>query len=110
MSENPFKSQLINQNAPALGDPVAIAAEAVLRDRRTIRRLAGLTIGLWLLDILFVPSFLLPLAAKLVEQRDSIAAAQANKTLNIDLVANSVHEVLSASAIASSWIVGTMTL
>ena len=44
-----------------------LAAEIVRRDRRRIRALAALTIGLWLLAGLLIPSVYLPLGGKLRE-------------------------------------------
>ena len=63
-------------------DAAALAAEIFRRDRARMRNLAILTIALWLLAALLIPSIFLPLAAQVVKTHDELnQAAGAGKAL-----------------------------
>ena len=63
-------------------DSTALAAEIFRRDRARMRNLAILTIALWIIAGLLIPSIFLPLAAKVVKTFDDMSdAARAGQVL-----------------------------
>lgn len=110
MSGNEFGSRLVNQAGCGATDANEFVRTAMAHDKKRIRRLVILTLTFWCLDILLVPSFLLPLAAKYLEEGQSLAAAERNNTVTVQMVSESVRHVINATTIATSWTIGTMTL
>jgi len=68
-----FGSELTKLGLPAATDAATLAAEALKRNRRRIRSLASLTIGLWILTFLLVPGMWMPFAAKMTREAQSLA-------------------------------------
>ena len=63
-------------------DANSLASEIFRRDRARMRNLAVLTVGLWIIAGLLIPSIFLPLAAKVVKTHDELnQAASAGKPL-----------------------------
>lgn len=110
-------------------DDARKTAEKVLqRDRKRIRRLAGVTIGLWLLAALLIPSVYLPLGARVnqsvkiidADNPGTAMALRANKPphtapLTPDQIPNAVaklqdHQWLMVQIIAHQWIIGGIIL
>jgi ABC-type Fe3+ transport system permease subunit len=59
-------------------DAAALASEILRRDRARMRNLAILTIALWIIAGLLIPSVFLPLAAKVVKDFDALNQAAAS--------------------------------
>ena len=59
-------------------DSTALAAEIFRRDRARMRNLAVLTVALWIVAGLLIPSIFLPLAAKVVKEFDALNQAAAS--------------------------------
>jgi ABC-type Fe3+ transport system permease subunit len=63
-------------------DAASLANEVIRRDRSRVRNLAILTVALWILAGLLIPSILLPFAAKVVHTLDELDRTVASgKTL-----------------------------
>jgi len=72
-------------------DSTALAAEIFRRDRARVRNLAIVTIGLWIMAGLLIPSVFMPLGAKVVKTFDDMnQAAASGQTLT-------ANEVLAAT-------------
>jgi hypothetical protein len=65
-------------------DAAALASEILRRDRARMRNLALLTVALWIVAGLLIPSIFLPLAAKVVKDFDALnQAAAAGQPLTV---------------------------
>lgn len=84
-------------------DARSIAASVVEREDRRIRRLVGLTIGLWVLACLVIPGFYLPLRAAVLPKFQLMEKHAQEKDPHIDahLVAWHVATAVQAAAIAT---------
>ena len=77
---------MTQHNIPPM-DASALAAEVFRRDRNRVRLLAGLTIALWVIAGLLIPSIFLPLAAKVVKTLDDLnQTAASGQTLTANEV------------------------
>jgi len=67
MNQNDLAAELLKRAAEHGGDDASaqVASYVIGKDRRRIRALSGVIIGLWLLAALLIPSVLLPMWAKL---------------------------------------------
>jgi len=88
--------------ALAPGDPRSLAASVVQREDRRIRRLVGVTIGLWILAALVIPGFYLPLRAFVLPKFEWMEKQAREKDPQIDapLVAWHVATAVQAASIA----------
>ena len=112
-----FGSQLTNLGFPPVGfDPAALAAQALARNRRRIRRLAALTIGLWIIAFLMVPALWMPFAKKVKHEMLILSGtidpsgAPASAPADLETVRKVVHQTLFMVAMVSGWILAVMTL
>jgi hypothetical protein len=89
--------------APRPDDPRSMAAAAMQREDRRIRRLVGLTIGLWVLAGLVIPGFYLPLRAAVLPKFQQMEKHAQEKDPRIDapFVAWHVATAVQAAAIAT---------
>jgi hypothetical protein len=86
-------------------DASTLAAQALKRNRRRIRMLAGLTIGLWILDFLMVPGFWMPFAAKMKMDATSVSQAA-----DVPTLAKMTQDIALHIALVSGFILAVMTL
>jgi hypothetical protein len=75
-------------------DSAALAAEIFRRDRARVRNLAILTIALWIIAGLLIPSIFLPLAAKVVKDFDALSQAAAGQALTVNDVVGATGSLL----------------
>lgn len=89
--------------APRPEDARSIAASVVEREDRRIRRLVGLTIGLWVLACLVIPGFYLPLRVAVLPKFQQMEKHAQEKDPRIDapFVAWHVATAVQAAAIAT---------
>src|SRR5207247_196051 len=91
------------------GTPLAASAQAarvLARHRRRIRALVALTIGLWLLAGLMIPSVLLPIGAKLRDLHKFLPPSP----ITADQLADVLHRVLMELWIVAFIVVGISTV
>jgi hypothetical protein len=109
---NEFGSKLTKLGLPATTDAATLAAQALDRNRRRIRRLATLTILLWILDILLIPSVMMPLAAKFHHLAE-VAAGKVDgqpTPVTVETLAKIVHDILDNIIMVSTAVVTMMLL
>jgi hypothetical protein len=93
----------------AADDPKPLAAAVQSREDRRIRRLVGLTIGLWALAALVIPGFYIPLKAGVLPKFQQMERHAVEKDPHLDahVVAWHVATAVQAAAIAT---VGFLTV
>ena len=97
---NPLGSQLVDRDAAGL-DPHTLATVALLRQRRRMRLLAGITVGLWLLAALVIPAFLMPMHTS-IRTRQAAVVRQATVDANNPSAVNELMALNRESAFAYS--------
>jgi hypothetical protein len=107
-----FGSQLTNLGLPPAVDARALASAALKRNRRRIRSLAALTIGLWAITFLLVPSLWMPFAAKMKQQAIILTGMTNGQPapVTLDTVARVVRDALLHIAAVSGIILGMITI
>src|SRR5438046_587557 len=112
MSPNKFEPQLTDLGLPAAMDAKALAAAALKRNRRRIRSLAALTIGLWIITFLMVPSLWMPFAAKM--KRDAIVLTGTvdgqTTPVTIETLTKVLQDALIHISMVSGVILGLITV
>jgi ABC-type Fe3+ transport system permease subunit len=88
-------------------DARQVAAQVVRREARRVRMLAVLTIGLWVLAVLFIPAFVLPILARANRAGDVLMEAgasgqQVSPRQMADAVGGMFKNVVAAIAVAMS--------
>src|SRR5687767_130922 len=107
MSPSDFGEALLGEGSKGAGpDPRDTAARAIARDRRRVRVLATLTILFWFLYLVFAPSLLLPLMAKLRHNIDPQAGILANdppvsSQMLVGMTVKVITMLLAASTLTS---------
>ena len=109
MSRNDFASQLTNLGLPGNIDAATLAVRALQHNRRRIRLLAALTIGLWIITFLVVPGFWLPFAAKLKEQSNLLQNPSGGQ-VSSQILAQVIQESLLHIWAVSGAILGVTTI
>ncbi|HEY7120182.1 MAG TPA: hypothetical protein VH475_26580 [Tepidisphaeraceae bacterium] len=110
-SSHEFASQLSNLGLPPAMDPSALAARALARNRRRIRTLATLTIGLWTIAFLMVPSLWMPFAAKMKHDAHLLVGDDGKVIpTNMETLARLLHDLMNHVAVVSGFILAVMTL
>jgi len=90
-----------------------IVEEVVRRDRRRIRMLAFTTIALWVLAILLVPAFFLPLAAKFkmsLGALPDVPGSAATQPVTAHQLAGILTELLPYELLVTGIMVGVVLL
>ncbi len=95
-----------------MNDVDAVAAAVLRLDQRRIRRLVGLTIGLWVLAALVIPGFYIPFHAAVLPKFEQMERHAAEKDPRIDapMVAWHVATAVRAAAIATAGFLTVFTL
>src|SRR4051812_9369638 len=112
MSQNDFASELTKMGFPSNLDASALAEQALGRNQRRIRTLAGLTIGLWAATFFLVPACFLPFAAMMKQKAIFIDQAVTGKTapLTVDALAILVKDLCLHLGAGSIFILSLLTL
>ena len=111
MSQNEFASQLTKLGLPASLDADSLAAMALSRNRRRIRGLSALTIGLWIVTFLFVPAFWMPFAAKMKQQAILLQGISSGKPpVTLETVTHTLQQSLLYIAGVSGAILAITTI
>jgi hypothetical protein len=106
-----FGSQLTNLGLPPTLDATALAAQALRRNRRRIRWLAALTIGLWAIAFLMVPALWMPFAAKMEQNAKLLLTADGQVIpTTTETLARVLHDVVHYVAVVSGGILAIMML
>jgi hypothetical protein len=95
-----------------MNDTASLAAEVLRRDQRRVRRIAGLTIGLWSLAALVIPGFYLPYLA-LVEPKVQLLeklALEKDPSITTHLLAGHIAVTTRAAAVATIGFLTAFTL
>jgi hypothetical protein len=80
----------------------ALADAVVRRERRRVRWLAGVTVGLWLLAALTIPAFFLPLRAKVDYE---LSALMPNNNVRAEQLSQIVVSLFRSTMFAAGWVV-----
>jgi hypothetical protein len=108
---NEFGSQLVDLGLPPAMDAKTLAARALKRNRRRIRSLAALTIGLWAITFLLVPSMWMPFAAMMNQNALKLQAPDGHVLpVSNETLAKVLHDVTMYVAVISGYILGLMTI
>jgi hypothetical protein len=112
MSQNEFASQLTKMGFPSNIDAATMAEVALRRNRRRIRVLSALTIGLWVIDFLLVPAAWLPFAAMMKQKMILLDHAMTGKAapMTVDALTKIVKELCQQLSIGSGFVLAIMTL
>jgi hypothetical protein len=97
---------------PPAVDPAALASAALKRNRRHIRALAALTIGLWAITFLLVPSVWMPFAAKMKQEAIVLTGMTDGQRapVTLDTVTKVVQDALLHIAVVSGIILALITV
>jgi hypothetical protein len=111
MSEHNFGSELTSLGLPATLDAKTLAATVLKKNRRRIRMLSALTIGLWIMTFLLVPSLWMPFAAKMNEQTKLLLTPNRQPLpVTTETLTRILGEVTVHVSMVSGYILGIITL
>jgi hypothetical protein len=92
-------------------DAMRTAQSVLQKDRRRIRVLAGITVGLWVAALLVIPAFYFPLAAKVKQHAGQLTHRAADGTpITAQDVANNIAPLAEMAAIVAGVMMGLALL
>ena len=110
MSDSGFGSELTKQGPPTSIHIADLTADALNRNRRRIRSLSGLTIGLWILTFLIVPALWMPFAAMMNRESDALARMTQNPPVQTMDLATTLINVLNHISRVSAIVLTVLTV